>query len=625
MDVARRNGIAIDAPCAGNGSCGKCKIKLLEGKLDTAKTRHISDSDYADGIRLACASKPDEDVVVEIPDTALAYKNDMKIADINSDDQMKIFDSINESLLAAGIERKNDARIISLELDIPTLDDTMPDYERVSRAIQAKLEETGWYDEFNVTDKTVHFGYALLCSMPTLLRRNNFKADVVIAKKNGTAFAFNMTKLGKNKFCPGLAIDIGTTSVSAILVDMITGKVLAKASSGNGQIEYGADVINRIIESTREGGLLRLKKAVTDDTIIPLTSVMCSKLGISPDDIIRCVIASNTTMNHLFAGIDAANIRLEPYIPAFFDIAPINARDLSLSICSDADVFFAPNIGSYVGGDITAGTLASLIWNNPEYSVFIDLGTNGEIVFGNEELLMSCACSAGPAFEGGDISCGMRATTGAIEEVSIDIETSEPSFKTIGDEKPVGICGSGLIDTIANLFRCKIISPKGQFVKECRRVLVDEHGSSRYVLAFANESGTGKEISINEPDIDNFIRAKGAIYSGIKTVIESIGFDMSMISNVCIAGGIGSGIDFDNAVEIGMLPDIERNKFRFIGNTSLTGAYSMLVSNNARDKVEELAKTITYVELSTYPTYMDDFVAACFLPHTDASLFPSVF
>jgi len=279
-----------------------------------------------------------------------------------------------------------------------------------------------------------------------------------------------------------------------------------------------------------------------------------------------------------------------------------------------------------VGGDITAGTLVSMIWNRPEMSLLIDLGTNGELVFGNSDFLMSCACSAGPAFEGGDISCGMRATDGAIEACSIDQETMEPTYQVIGEEgqKPIGICGSGIIDVIAELFRCGIINPKGKFIREGRRIRHDKYGMGSYVLAFEEEAGSVRDVEITEVDIDNFIRAKGAIFSAIRTMLSSLDMDVSMIDDVYVAGGIGSGINMKHAVTIGMFPDIPLERFHYIGNSSLSGAYAMLISTQAEKKTYEVARNMTYLELSTVPTYMDEFVAACFLPHTDTTIFPSL-
>ena len=407
---------------------------------------------------------------------------------------------------------------------------------------------------------------------------------------------------------------------------MLNGDILAKATTGNGQIRFGADVINRIIESRKAGGQKKLQDAVIKETINPLIHTMCRTSGMKPAWIYRMCVGANTTMNHLLVGVNAEPLRTEPYIPAFFKTNAVFANDLGIDINQDAHIIIAPNIGSYVGGDITAGTLVSMIWNRPEYSVFIDLGTNGEIVFGNSDFLMSCACSAGPAFEGGDISCGMRATDGAIEACSIDAKTMEPTFSVIGDEgeKPVGLCGSGIIDVISELFRCGIISPKGKFVREGERVRHDKYGMGSYVLAFKEQAGSVKDVEITEVDIDNFIRAKGAIFSAIQTLLTSLDFDVSMVDDVYVAGGIGSGINMKNAVGIGMLPDIPLEKFHYIGNSSLSGAYAMLLSGEAERKVYELAQNMTYLELSTTPGYMDEFVAACFIPHTNSSLFPSV-
>ena len=330
-------------------------------------------------------------------------------------------------------------------------------------------------------------------------------------------------------------------------------------------------------------------------------------------------------MNHLFVGVDAEPVRMEPYIPSFFGWEGLLAGDLKLPANPLAPVIIAPNIGSYVGGDITAGTLAAGLWDKDEMSLFIDLGTNGELVFGNRDFLISCACSAGPAFEGGDISCGMRATDGAVEACTIDKETMEPTLTVVGEpgQKVVGICGSGIIDIIAELYRCGIINAKGLFVREGDRVKRDQHGMGRYVLAFAGESETGREISINEVDIDNFIRAKGAIFSAIDTMLSSVDMPVEIIDHVYVAGGIGSGINMKNAVSIGMLPDVELEKYSYIGNSSLTGAYAMVLGDAANAKCHEVGANMTYLELSTYPGYMDSFVAACFIPHTDRRLFPN--
>lgn len=615
LEVARKTNVAIDAPCSGNGSCGKCRVHLLKGELDSKKTRHITDEEFEEGWRLACCSTISSDVEIGVPDIASAYRSRMKVADLSSKDEVRIFEQAKLQVEEAGIPLKNTMGVVEVSMEAPSLEDTMPDNERFERALKR-----------TVKSDIARIPYSVLKKMPDVLRASDFKIKTVIRQTEKDVFVYDIYNSEEEVVIGGLVVDIGTTTVSALIINMETGEVLAKASSGNGQIRYGADVINRIIESQKPEGKEKLQKAIVMETLNPLIEQMCRSIGFNPNHIYRMAVASNTTMNHLLMGINADPLRMEPYIPTFFKTNSLYASDIGLGIHPDAHIILAPNIGSYVGGDITAGTFVSMIWNRPSFSLFIDLGTNGELVFGNSDFLMSCACSAGPAFEGGDISCGMRATDGAIEACTIDPVTMEPSFQVIGDEgmKPIGLCGSGIIDVINELFRCNMISPKGKFQREGNRIRHDKYGMGSYVLAFEEEAGSVKDVEITEVDIDNFIRAKGAIFSAIRTMLTSLDFEVSMIEDVYVAGGIGSGINMKNAVNIGMLPDIPIERFHYIGNSSLTGAYTMLLSTQAEKKTYEVARNMTYLELSTVPSYMDEFVAACFLPHTDASLFPSV-
>ena len=615
LEVARGANVAIDAPCSGNGACGKCRVQLKSGELESKKTLHISDEEYQEGWRLACCSKISADVDVLVPDIASAYKSRMKVADLSSKEEIAIFENAKRDVELAGIELKNSLEVVDVTMDPPSLDDTMPDNERLTRALRKYL---------NIS--RVRIPYAVLKKLPDVLRESNFSVKCVIRATSDDMFVYDIFGKDEDVVIGGLAIDIGTTTVSAVLINMENGEILAKSSAGNGQIRFGADVINRIVESQKPGGQQKLQDAVIKETINPMINEMCKSAKFPKNRIYRMCVASNTTMNHLFAGINSDSLRTEPYIPAFFKTNSLFASDVGIDINKDAHIIMAPNIGSYVGGDITAGTLVSQIWNRPEFSLFIDLGTNGELVFGNSDFMMSCACSAGPAFEGGDISCGMRATDGAIEACTIDKETMEPTYKIVGDPgtKPVGLCGSGIIDVISELYICGIINPKGKFIREGKRIKHDKYGMGSYVLAFEEEAGSVKDVEITEVDIDNFIRAKGAIFSAIRTMLTSLDFDVSMIDDVYVAGGIGSGINMQNAVNIGMFPDIPIEKFHYIGNSSLTGAYLMLLSTPAEKKTYELASNMTYMELSTVPIYMDEFVGACFIPHTDTGMFPTV-
>ena len=615
LELAKRANVAIDAPCSGNGSCGKCRVKLLEGELETIPSRHISEEEFSQGWRLSCNCKVASDATVLVPDIASAYQSRMKTADLSSPEELAIFEEAKANMESGGLDFVNSCLAVQLEMAPPAEEDTMPDIERLEWALKENL---------GVDDPTVKVPYTVMVKLASTLRENDFRVCVK-GRLEGDLFTCMDICPYDDTVIVGCAIDIGTTTVTMVLADLTSGKLLAKGSSGNGQIRYGADVINRIIQSSKPGGKKALQDAIIKETLNPILANLCKAAGIHARSILQLTVGANTTMNHLLVGVDADPVRMDPYIPSFFAWKGLVAGDLKLVANPLAPVIIAPNIGSYVGGDITAGTLATMMWDMDEMTLFIDLGTNGEIVFGNRDFLMSCACSAGPAFEGGDISCGMRATDGAIEAITIDKETLEPTLTVVGDpgQKPVGLCGSGIIDIIAELFRVRAIDSKGLFVRENARIVRDHHGMGRYVIASAEESDTGREVAINEVDIDNFIRAKGAIYSGIDTLLQSVDMTPDSIDRICVAGGIGSGINMKNAISIGMLPDVELEKYHYIGNSSLTGAYAMVMSDAATEKCHEVGANMTYLELSTYPGYMDSFVAACFLPHTDAGLFPS--
>ena len=421
LELARRGNVAIDAPCSGNGSCGKCRVKLVEGQLESLKSRHISEEEWEAGWRLSCNSKVLSDCTVFVPDIASAYQSRMKTADLSSPKEIAIFEDCQAHLKESGIHFVNQFRSVVVTMAEPTLDDTMPDNERLTWAIQEALGV-----------EKVHIPYTVMVRMAHILREHGF---TVCVKGELVGDTFRCMEIcgPDDTVMVGCAIDIGTTTVTMVFTDLTDGRLLAKGSSGNGQIRYGADVINRIIEQGRSGGKAKLQNAIIKETLNPIITNLCKTAGVSARSILRLSVGSNTTMNHLFVGVDAESVRMEPYIPSFFGWEGLLAGDLKLPANPLAPVVIAPNIGSYVGGDITAGTLSSMIWDKDEMSLFIDLGTNGELVFGNRDFLMSCACSAGPAFEGGDISCGMRATDGAVEAVTIDKDTMEPTLTIVGE------------------------------------------------------------------------------------------------------------------------------------------------------------------------------------------------
>ena len=615
LELARKEGIFIDAPCNGSVSCGKCKVKLLNGNVDTQKTLHLKDEEWQQGYILACNTKVIEDIDIDVPSKLFSSMYGMKIEGSDKNKDKEIFDRARQLIEDNDFKFNTNIENLYIELEYPTIDDNISDIDRIERHIRNNLG----YDE-------IDFNIELLRKVPTVIREDDFKVTITYIKNENKLTILNIESGNSEGELYGIAIDIGTTSVVVCLVNLSTNEVIEKASSGNAQIKYGADVIHRIIYSSKKNGLEELQKAIVKETINPLLESIYAKTNINKEHIVSAIVAGNTTMSSLFLGVYSDYLRQEPFIPPFLKSPNLIGKDIGLNINSNAHIYLSPSVASYVGGDITAGVLASGMWTSEENILFIDLGTNGEIVFGNKDYMMSCACSAGPAFEGGGISCGMRASSGAIEKVSIDNDTLKPKLTIIDDCEPIGICGSGIIDLICQMLTKGIIDRRGKIHRDIvnDRIRFNEHGIGEYVLAFKQEYDLENDITVNEVDIDNFIRAKGAIYSGVAVLIESLGMDFSVIDKVLIAGGIGNNLNIENSILIGLLPDIEREKFEYIGNSSLIGSYLTLISNEAKQKLQEIGSQMTYVELSVYPSYMDEFISACFLPHTNIEQFPTI-
>jgi len=618
LNVARKAGINIDAPCGGKGSCGKCRVIIEKGEVTTQPTTELTPEEKAMGYYLACATTVESDLEVKVPIESLVET--LKIVDAAEMKKKRhavLENALEERIRAEGLNISPNVKKVYLELDPPNLDDNISDLERIKRALRGQENIDDVYCTINSMRK-----------LANTLRNNDWKITLTLSNANNNLEIINIEGGNTTDRLYGLAIDIGTTSVAVCLVNLLNGAVIESSSAYNAQVTCGADVISRIIYAGKEEGknLNQLRKLVVK-SINELIVEMVDEVGISPEEISSIVASGNTTMTQLFLATDPQYIRLEPYIPTVTYTPPIKASNFFLKANPEAYVYCSPNVASYVGGDITAGVLASGIWQSETITLFADLGTNGEIVFGNKDWMMTCACSAGPAFEGGEISHGMRAATGAIDHVSIDRTSREPKYTVIGESKPKGICGSGLIDVISEMLLSGIMDRRGKIVRELNipRIRVDEEsGLAEYVLAWAEETETNRDITISEVDLDNFIRAKGAVYSGCQTLIESMGMDFSMVEKVLIAGGIGSHLAIEPSVVIGLLPDIADESFSFIGNSSLTGSYLILLSQEMKAKVEEIAAQMTYVELSVYPGYMDSFVSSLFLPHTDLEAFPRV-
>ena len=580
LEVARGANVAIDAPCSGNGACGKCRVQLKGGELDSKKTLHISDEEFEKGWRLACMSKICADVEVLVPDIASAYKSRMKVADLSSKEEIAIFEKAKNQVEETGIQLRNSLEVVELQMTEPTLDDTMPDVERLTRALRKFMNL-----------KRIRVPYAVLRKLPDVLRASKFSVKCVVRVTPDDMFVYDIFDAKEDVIMGGLAVDIGTTTVSAVIINMATGEILAKSSSGNGQIRYGADVINRIIETTKPGGIKKLQDAVIKETINPMIHEMCRSIHLPENQIYRMCVASNTTMNHLFAGINADYLRTEPYIPAFFKTNSLFASDVGIEINGDAHIIMAPNIGSYVGGDITAGTLVSMIWNRPEFSLFIDLGTNGELVFGNSDFMMSCACSAGPAFEGGNISCGMPGVPGAVCRAVL-FGKNNMVTKTIGNKPAIGLCGTGIIDVMYELVRHHIVDTQGIL------------GEPWFEKGFPVVPG---KIYFTQEDIRQVQMAKAAICAGLEVLLQKSNISHEQIKKVYIAGGFGMGLDMEKALGIGLLPIGLRGKLTPVGNSALEGAARCLTHSKESSDMQpqEIAAISHEINLADTPEFQE--------------------
>jgi uncharacterized 2Fe-2S/4Fe-4S cluster protein (DUF4445 family) len=455
------------------------------------------------------------------------------------------------------------------------------------------------------------------------VRDENFKVVASILWKSCSSEIVDVRPAQAFKKSFGMAVDLGTTSIVVYIVDMSNGNILSAASGHNGQAACGDDVINRIVCSEKDGVKKLQKMALS--TINNLTKRAIESIQADHKQIENIVISGNTTMTHLVLGIKAKYIRREPYIPTVSEFPIIKAGEIGLKAAYYAGVFVMPGPASYVGGDIVAGVLYTGFNLLEDLTLFIDIGTNGEIVVGNNEFLMTAACSAGPAFEGGGIRWGMRAEEGAIEKITLDPISFEPKYSTVENMPARGICGSGMIDLLSEMLLKKIIGQDGKFqidMHHPRFTLFN--GEPAFIVEFADKIDSEEDIIFTQSDIKSLILSKAAVYAGFSILLEQVGMDFSAISQMIITGGFGQYLDIEKAITIGLLPDIDREKFKYMGNSSIAGAYMALLSHTHRLQAIGISNTMTYLDFSSNNDFMEEFTRAQFLPHTDTNLFPSV-
>ncbi len=612
LQAAEEAGIRLNTLCGGEGLCGECRLQVVDGKAQADKNAigFFSKDELQKGFVLACQTRVEDDLQVNVPaksrageehiiteGTAIAYSEPEKVVlHRRPHDPASFFEPLVSK--------------VYLELPEPTLADNTADIERIIREMRKKIDR-GTYE----------ISLACLQDLTEKLRQHFWKVTATVAWHNGIGRILNIEGGDTTDRHYGLAIDVGTTTVVTQLIDLKTGKVIGVEGSHNLQARYGEDVISRMVFACSHGSLDQVHKAIITN-INNLIGTLSRSKKVDKNDITAIVAAGNTTMSHFLLCLMPCNIRLEPYVPTTTVYPQVMARELGVDINPQGVLEVMPGVASYVGGDIVAGILACGLADKPEIKCLIDVGTNGEIAIGNNEWIVCCSASAGPAFEGGGSRCGMRAARGAIQKVII--HDGQVTYETIGKTKPRGICGSGLIDTIYEMIRHGIIGPEGKFSRSRNDNRLIDEDDPRYILAFHDETESGEAISISESEIANILKSKGAVFAAIKSLTDYVGLKFEQLDTIYVAGGFGSSLDITKAVAIGLLPDIDINRIQFIGNSSVMGARMALLSAPAFEKAIDISKKMTNIELSNYPPFMDEFIAALFLPHTDSSLFPSV-
>lgn len=609
-------GIGFNLPCGGQGRCGRCKVIVETGTVTRRSSSRLSAVELDQGYALACQTTVHSDLTVFIPpQEAIVRRLPSEKAAV----------AVPTPPLECDWQSHPVVRKFFLTIEPPSLSDNTTDFERLKRELAR---------QYGIKGLTANL--PMLRRLARALRESQVEAQnwqLTAVLEMGTWVDQEGKPPRLIDLRPGdrsgrvlaVAVDIGTTSNVVYLVDLASGRFVDSAAAYNAQISCGEDVISRILYARKEGGLQHLQRLVVG-TINDLLHELAERNGVDLGEIYFMTVAGNTTMIHLFLALDPSYIRLEPYIPTIAFPLPVTAAELGIHICPEASVDCLPGVGAYVGGDITAGVLSSGMFKTDKLTLFIDVGTNGEIVLGNADWLISCACSAGPAFEGAGVQSGMRATVGAIEEVWINARTYEPTYRVIGDVSPRGICGSGMISLLGEMFITGVVDKSGRLNRALRtpRIRVGEHGPE-YVVAWASETHDGKsDIVLTEVDISNLIRAKGAIYAGFSVLTSSVGLDLADVEEVLIGGAFGKYIDIEKAIQIGLMPDMPWERFRYLGNTSALGAFTALLCRDMRQEVVEIAKKMTYLELSADNRFMEQFTSALFLPHTDTTAFPSV-
>lgn len=604
LEAATTAKITLNNLCGGDGICGRCKMVVKEGEIsEEGISGKLSREEVRRGVVLACQCRVKTNMVVEIPEETLAKEK------IIANEDAKRFQDFKRGVIKdRGYTPKPLVQKVYLELEKPTLMNNLADHQRVCLALRKKLGQPNMQSQM---------GLKILKSLPRLLREHDFRVTATVGLRREIAEVMDIEGGNREKNNYMVIVDMGTTTIVAHLVNAVTFETIDAEACFNSQGVYGREVTGRMIMAERKG-VETLQKTLIED-INQLIDGFAAENKISLKNITAVICAGNTAMGHFLLGLPTENIRRTPYASTSIAPPPLRAAEVGININPRGLLYPLPGISSWVGSDLSAGILATGIYRKKELSMLIDIGTNGEVIIGNNEWLIASSASAGPALEGASVTCGMRAESGAVEKVYA--ENGNLGYSTIGGKPPTGICGSGIIDMVAVLQRLEIIDRSGKFITGASSSIETVDGIHRYVLSKKNERTGARDVYITETDIENIITAKAAIFAAMKILLERLELDFKEIDRLYLAGAFGNYLDRENAIAIGLIPNLPLDRIEFMGNTSIEGAKIAAFFQDAFYDIDMIRENTTYYDLMGAHDYVEEFQKAMFLPHTDIELF----
>ena len=604
LDAAHKVGLYLSSVCGGDGYCGKCKVVIDEGQFQAKPTGLLTADEIRDNVVLACQTRVLSDMTVTVPSS-----HTLETGRILIDSDAHRFSQMSGDGHLTTFEFDPLVRKLYVEMTPPSIQDHTADHERLYMAIRKQIDAP-----------IMQTGYRILQKLPGILLNSGYRATVTVGRRGSTTEVIEVDPGDHSRRNFAVAVDLGTTTVVAHLVDLTTATTLDTEATYNSQLNFGEDYIRRIIYAEQNDAFDEMQNRIVKD-VNNLIMALAMRQRVDLQEITTVVCAGNTAMIHFLLNLDARRIRREPYVATASFIPPIRAAEIGIQISKRGLLYCLPGVAAYVGSDIVGGVLATGMFAKSGILLLADIGTNGEIVLGNRDWLACASSSAGPAFEGSGVRHGMRAGAGAIEKFTYR-GPGRLDYQTIGDGPPAGICGSGLLDLLAELRGHGVIDRMGKFVENHDPSLTYGDDGRQYRLV-PPENGR-QEIVITQADIDNLLRSKAGVFAAIRVLMEATQTRLDDLETVFLAGGFGNFLNVRHAVAIGMLPDVPVERIRFVGNTSIAGAKMALLSREAFQRAEEIAAGMTYFDLMSHTGYMEEFIRAKFLPHTDLSLFPSV-